>query len=85
MVTEFTVTISLAVWLTFDQLFCIFENIGGMMPPISTSQNCVIDFVDKIEQVGGGRGCRKLLVFLACLNGSGTILLFPGELFLWHT
>ena len=28
-------------------------------------------------------GCRKLLVFLACLNGSGTILLFPGELFLW--
>ena len=46
MVTESTVTISLAAWPTFDQLSCIFENIGGMTPPISTSLICVIDFVD---------------------------------------
>ena len=46
MVTESTVTISLAAWPTFDQLSCIFENIGGMTPTISTSLICVIDFVD---------------------------------------
>ena len=39
-VTENTVTNSPAAWLTFDQISCILEDIGGAMPPthpISTS------------------------------------------------
>ena len=53
------------------------------MPLISTSLNCVLDFEDWIEQAGEGGCSRKLLVFLASLNGSGTILLFSCELSPW--
>ena len=32
-ITEVTVANSLPAWLPIDQLFCKFENIGGMTPP----------------------------------------------------
>ena len=82
-VTVNTVTISLAAWPTFDQFSCIFENICAPHPPHKHITELFYRFCGLDRATWGEWGSRKHRVFLACLNGSGTILLFSCELSPW--